>query len=169
MPALGTFIKAGQYALFTLLAAVALLLVGTAMPVGGYSAYIVQSGSMEPAIGAGSVVVVRPAEQYQKGDVITFQRPGDAISTTHRIVEVRVQEGQYMYTTKGDNNDSADDVPVAKTAVKGTVLFSVPQLGYVLTFAKRPAGFAVLVGVPAAWIIGSELRDIVRALRERTS
>ncbi len=37
-----------------------------------FQAYIVSSGSMEPAIKTGSVVVVSPKSSYQVGDVVTF-------------------------------------------------------------------------------------------------
>ncbi len=53
--------------------AVVLFVVVSMFPIpGNYKLLIVQSGSMEPNIHTGSVVVVKPAENYKAGDVITF-------------------------------------------------------------------------------------------------
>ena len=41
-------------------------------------AYIVQSGSMQPAIGVGSIVIVQKSDSYNPNDVITFKNsPSD--------------------------------------------------------------------------------------------
>src|SRR3989338_8215020 len=47
---------------------------------------IVKSGSMEPAIKTGSIVVIKPASLYGVGDVITFGEDSrTTYPTTHRI------------------------------------------------------------------------------------
>jgi len=70
---------------------------------------VVQSGSMEPAIHTGSVVMVKPASDYKIGDVITF---GEVSKTkapiTHRIYDIKVVDGNPVYITKGDANNAPD-------------------------------------------------------------
>ena len=44
-------------------------------------------------------------------------------------------------------------------------MFTVPYLGYVLDFAKRPIGFVLLVGVPALIIIFDEIGKIIREIK----
>src|SRR5919206_2114030 len=51
----------------------------------------VASGSMQPALPLGSLVVVVPrdADAVRVGDVITFSPPGDNRTVTHRVVDVQ--------------------------------------------------------------------------------
>jgi signal peptidase len=134
----------------------------------GYELFIVRSGSMEPAIATGSLVIVKEAESYRAGDIITFgdTRPG-SLPTTHRIVSDRLQGGEIVFETKGDANESADEGLVPLSAVRGVVALSIPRLGYLLDFARQPLGFSLLIGVPAALIIYDEVGTIIAELRRR--
>jgi signal peptidase len=126
---------------------------------------IVQSGSMEPSIMTGSLVMVQPRAAYQVGDVITFNSRSATVPTTHRIVDSYVEAGQTMFITKGDANEEADAEPVARSEVKGLVQFAVPRLGYILEFTRQPLGFGLLIVLPAFLIILSEIEKIWRELR----
>lgn len=150
-----------------LLLAVAGLFLASLLPIpGNVQVKIVKSGSMEPAIRTGSVVVLKPQESYNVGDVITFgEDTGAQIPTTHRVVEVRQEGAQTFYMTKGDANEDPDNVPIAKSEVEGRVLFSVPFAGYVLDFAKQPIGFTLMIGLPAAMIILDEMMRIFQEVR----
>jgi signal peptidase len=143
-----------------------LVLLQTAL-IPGYEVLIVQSGSMEPVIWTGSVVVVRAQERYGVGDIITFNTGGaDQIPTTHRIIADTLQTGQLAYQTQGDANDAPDPQPVSGAAVRGRVIFTIPALGYLLDFARQPIGFALLIGVPALVIVFEEVSTIYAALRQ---
>lgn len=99
----------------------------------------VLTGSMQPALDPGDVVVVRPAdtENLQIGDVITFQaESGNPELTTHRIVGVVLTGEGREYVTRGDANGAADPVPVRPEQVRGTVWYSVPLVGYAATWAS---------------------------------
>lgn len=152
----------GYYAFIVLVVSLAVLLAVSALPVpGNYKVKIVQSGSMEPSIKTGSIVVIRPEESYAVGDVVTFGRDTKTnVPTTHRIVEARTESGQYIFKTKGDANENADVTEVRQSEVIGKVLFDVPYLGYLLDFAKKPLGFVLLVILPATIIVFDELRTI---------
>ena len=146
---------------------VALLLLSTMVPVpGNFKAKIVKSGSMEPYIRTGGMVLIKPSESYQVGDIITFGKDTKTqIPTTHRIVEINGEGSSRMFTTKGDSNDAADPTPTPLSLVQGKVLFSVPYLGFVLYFARKTLGFALLVGIPALIIIFDEIGKIIREIR----
>lgn len=132
---------------------------------------IVRSGSMEPAIPTGSLVLIEPASDYSVGDVITFGADTPtSIPTSHRIVSIEVKDGTTYYATKGDANKTADPNETPTNKVIGRVIFSIPAIGYILAFSKTQLGFALLVLIPAALIICYELIGIVnevRALRRR--
>lgn len=150
------------------LALATLLLVGLFMPLPGAIEFkIVQSGSMEPSIPVGSVVVIAPAATYAVGDVITFgDDTAKRIPTTHRIAGIEREVGSVRYVTKGDANEDVDNDMAAYPSVIGKVAFSVPRLGYVLHFARSQRGFTFMVVMPAALIVLDELITIVGALRE---
>jgi signal peptidase len=156
------------YALFIVfLLGVAGLFLASLLPIpGNVQIKIVKSGSMEPAIQTGAVVVLKPQASYAVGDIITFgEDTGTQIPTTHRIIEVRQEGSQTFYMTKGDANEDPDNVQIAKSEVEGRVLFSVPFAGYVLDFAKQPIGFTLMIGLPAAMIILDELARIWQEVR----
>src|SRR5579862_4663081 len=71
--------------------AVLSLLALTLLPnVLGYKTYVVLSGSMEPAIHTGSVLMALPVppESLKVGDVIVYNRSDVNESVTHRIISV---------------------------------------------------------------------------------
>ena len=122
---------------------------------------------MEPALPVGSLVVIKPRNAYQAGDIITFGPDTKTeVPTTHRITSVREEGGGVWYATKGDANEEADTKEVAKNDVIGKVLVGIPYLGFVLDFARKPLGFGLLVGVPAALIMLDEIGNIVREVMD---
>ena len=146
--------------------AVVVLIVVSFLPIpGNYKLLIVESGSMEPAIKTGSVVVVKPAENYQTGDIITFEDRGKNKTTTHRIVDMEVISGRTQYITQGDANNAEDTSKVSESKVVGKVLTSIPFAGYLLAFAKEPLGFVLLVIVPCAVIILEEVWKIWKEVK----
>ena len=154
--------KIGYYAFLGFLGLVAFAIAASVLPItGNYKILVVLSGSMEPAIKIGSVVIVKPVSEYNVGDIITFGPvTRTKTPTTHRIVDVAAQTGNLVYVTKGDANDDPDGRSVTEKDVIGKVLFSVPYFGFIVDFAKKPLGFALIIGVPAVVIIGDELRKI---------
>lgn len=147
----------GVILVIVLLLAVFVIFANTEV-VSGYSMYVVESGSMEPAIKTGSVIFVGESDEYEVDDVVTVQ-PAEqpAESYTHRIKEVN-DDGEYV--TKGDANDSEDATPVAKDQIIGKVLFTLPLIGYAVAFSKTQTGFILLVVVPAVLIIANEVGSI---------
>lgn len=147
--------------------AIALMLITTLVPTpGNYQVKVVKSGSMEPSIKTGAVVVIAPRSTYSVGDVITFgEDTKTQIPTTHRIVKIEGDGPLRSFITKGDANDSEDPQPVKLSDIRGKVILNVPYLGFILDFAKKPIGFALLVGVPAIIIIIDEIGKIISEIR----
>ncbi|MDD4990253.1 MAG: signal peptidase I [Candidatus Pacebacteria bacterium] len=156
------------YIFFGLIALIVVLLLVSVLPITGNIKFLtVQSGSMEPTMKMGSVVVVKPAKDYKIGDIITFgQASKTKTPTTHRIVDIRVQESQPLYTTRGDANNGPDQKEVSKKEVIGKVLFDVPYIGYAVSVAKKPIGFLFIVIVPALAVIIEEVFRIKNELRK---
>jgi len=161
--------KVVYYIFIALIAAIALLLVISILPLtGNFKVLTVLSGSMEPAIHTGSIVMVKPATNYQIGDIITFGKIGKTQTPiTHRINDIRVQEGKPIYITKGDANNAPDTREVTPAEIHGKVLFSVPFAGYAVDFARKPLGFLLIIIVPAAAIIFDEARKIYAEIKKK--
>lgn len=151
---------------------IALLLLTTLFPIpGNLKVKVVKSGSMEPYIKTGGIVVIKPSTSYNVGDVITFGKDTKTqIPTTHRIIKINGDGPLRTFTTKGDANDTEDPQVTRLTDISGKVIVTVPYLGFVLDFAKKPIGFGLLVGIPALAIIFDEVMKIlgeIKAMRRK--
>lgn len=167
-----TFWKTINILLLSGILLIGVLLVGTLAPIpGNFKVKIVKSGSMEPAIMTGSIVIIKPESVYQVGDVVTFGADTKTqIPTTHRIIEMGDSPLGASIRTKGDANNSPDAHPTPLSEVRGKVLFTIPYVGYLLDFARKPIGFALLVGIPAFAVIVDEVSKIlaeVKRLRKK--
>lgn len=135
---------------------------------GGVKLFTVQSGSMEPVVKTGSVVIVKPQNEYYQGDIITFkdvEKP--KVTITHRINSVvEGDSGERLFETKGDANEGADLDKTSKENVLGKVVFNVPYLGYPVAFAKTQTGFIVLIIIPATLLVYGELMNIKKEVSE---
>lgn len=141
---------------------ITLLFIGTKIDFFGYEARVVRSGSMEPAIPTGALVLIAPTQNYGVGDVITYETSARrSLPVTHRIIEVDNSKRVKYYTTKGDANQHTDPKAVAHPQLLGKVLLSIPYIGYAIEFARTPLGFALLIGIPAAVIILDEFANIM--------
>lgn len=161
-------IKIPYYLLIAGVVSVGLLLLATLMPIpGNFRIKIVRSGSMEPYIRTGGIVLIRPASFYKVGDVVTFGPDTKTqIPTTHRIVEEKKEGTTKTFITKGDANDAVDPSLVYPKDIGGRVIFTLPFVGYILDFAKQPLGFILLVGLPAVLVILDELFKIWREIKK---
>lgn len=121
----------------------------------GWRVDCVLSGSMEPELHTGSLVVTRPASpgEIQVDDIITFHDYSSESDTiTHRVI--RVWENNPIYfQTKGDANSVPDPFTVASKNLIGVVCFKLPVIGYFILFLKTPVGFVVSIVVPTIILI----------------
>lgn len=109
------------------------------LPHVGISVDTVMSGSMEPALRTGGIILTDTRTQvFEPGDIITYQVEDNIVS--HRVVGL---EGD-CYRTKGDANDSEDTVLIKQSQIRGKVIFMIPLLGYAAVFMKQKTVFALL-------------------------
>ena len=134
-------------------------------PFFGWRTEVVISGSMEPAIQTGSVVIVRPIvpDTIQKGDIIMFSSLDMKSLTTHRVVNVQ-DEPTPQFITKGDANKNSDITPIVPGQIVGIVAVTIPYLGILTQFIKTPLGFTLFFLIPAMILIGREVLDLWREM-----
>ena len=104
----------------------------------GYGSAVVLSGSMEPELSKGDLIIVKESGSYGAGDVVVYQE--NNILIVHRIISV--EEDQI--TTKGDANPVADE-PVKASAVRGEVVASIPFVGTFVNLLKTPFGTVYII------------------------
>lgn len=119
----------------------------------------VLSGSMEPKISVGSMVIVQDVDpnDLEVGDIITY-KISDTTLVTHRIVSID-QDAQEI-VTKGDANDVIDGEPVSFSNVVGKLFISIPFLGYISIYMQGKAGIAIICGVVGILILLNYLPDV---------
>jgi len=145
----------GYLALAFCLALLASLLTVAATNLLGYDSYVIYSGSMEPTVKVGSLLLSRPAdvEDLRVGDVITYRSPGNHTTLTHRIVSIRQEDGDWVFKTKGDASLQPDPREIILRGQVSKMAFDIPYLGYVVDFAKSIQGVVLLLLVPAAGLL----------------
>ena len=125
----------------------------------------VMSGSMEPTIGTGDVVVARqiPPMDARVGDIVTFRDPlkHDRL-ITHRVREIHVLQNKVLFVTKGDANTSTEHWVVPEDGTIGRVAFHVPRLGYFMVWIHSTFGLLLLIVLPTLVLGVSELWHLWR-------
>lgn len=130
---------------------------------------IVLSGSMDPVMRVGDVVVITHVEpeDVSVGDIIAHKDPSgrENVIITHRVyrVEEVIEDGGNTlgFKTKGDANEDIDQYVVSQGDIVGKAVFLIPFLGYLFHYAREPMVFISLVIIPAGLIIADELRKII--------
>lgn len=123
----------------------------------GFSRTVVLSGSMEPAIEAGDLLIIKEKKQYNVGDIVTYKW-GKSYAT-HRIVDI--YDGEII--TKGDNNNMEDE-PVLNSLIEGKVVFRIRNAGNIILFFKTPLGILSLV---VFGILALEIPHIIRKVKNK--
>jgi signal peptidase len=122
---------------------------------------IVLSSSMTPLLGVGDLAIIKPIEpsNLEVGDVAAFKDPAGRknVIITHRIIEIK-EDG---FKTKGDAVEEPDQFVVPPYDVVGVVAFNIPYLGYFFDWAKKKEAFLILILIPSAILIASEVRKIM--------
>jgi signal peptidase len=140
------------------------LLLAVALPVlFGCRSMVIMSGSMEPAIPTGSVVVVRriPAAGIAVGDVVSFLNPEDPGRTlTHRVQAVAGEGGRIDVVTRGDANTGTESWSIDAAGAVGRVAFHLPLLGYLLAPLQGKLPRLLLVVSPALLLGASLIAEI---------
>jgi len=91
---------------------------------------VIATGSMEPVIYAGDMVLVNKTEvdELKVGDIIQYEK--DNIYIFHRIIDIVKEENEVKFQTMGDNNSVPDPELVKVENIKGKVVYTIPKAGW---------------------------------------
>lgn len=137
------------------------LLLFSGLSFGGFvKARIVLTGSMEPAISAGDIIITTPITRKEPkvGDVIAYEAKrfnGEKVAVfSHRIIGGDLKSG---FVVKGDANKSPDNQKPKAPDILGVVIFVIPFLGNLLT---PKALFLLVPFIFGLWLIMDAMKNI---------
>jgi signal peptidase I len=125
------------------------------------------SGSMEPTISPGDVVINEEIEPWeaQVGDIVTFRDPQDPDKLlTHRVVRVKDTGSHIAFVTQGDANNTQEHWRVPATGEVGRLVYKVPWVGHLAVLTRTKLGWGLLIGLPLLLIL---IEELVRIWRPR--
>lgn len=170
---LGLGVSAGILAFIVLVGVLVIVIPA----VSGATPMTILTRSMEPTYPPGTLIIVRPtaAEEVKIGDALTYQlKSGEPAVVTHRVIAISTSSsGELAFTTKGDNNAKADELPVRPVQFEkqGTVWYSVPWIGYLNNLISGDARqfvipvLVVLLFVYAGYAFASGIATTARKRR----
>ena len=136
------------------------------------SAYTIVSPSMVPNINVLDVIIttrVSDPAKIKVGDVITFNSTdyrSSGVTVTHRVKKIeKTSDGKYLFTTKGDANNTEDATRQPFSSIYGKVLLRLPKLGYIQYILSTVLGWLLLIIVPTVLIIGADIIKIIKTVK----
>ncbi len=132
----------------------------------GYGILRVQTGSMEPHIEIGDVILIKETEpsKLSKGDVISYHGTQGELAgklITHQIIsEPYEEDGRYFFTTQGTAHGTIPDPEIDDTQISGKVLCVIPLLGSLFDFFTHWYGYLAFILLLLV-AFGSELINLI--------
>ncbi|WP_428909043.1 signal peptidase I [Niallia sp. Krafla_26] len=147
-------------------------LTGVTPQIAGYQLITILSGSMEPTIKPGSLILIKVIDDPHRlkvNDIITFHSPRNHNELiTHRIVEIDKQNSEIYFTTKGDSNKTIDTKTVEGMNVYAKYQnIHIPFAGYLLHFSKSKIGFILFFLIPVITLIFTSIGSFRSPLKRR--
>ena len=134
---------------------------GDALPMPfGVGLSVVLSGSMEPALSVGDLLLIREADSYEVGDIIVYQ--SGSLAVVHRLTSL---DGDRA-VAKGDANNTADE-PIPVTEIRGRVTAALPMIGYLILALKTPLGILLTLALAVLLLESGYRREKRRAADEQ--
>ncbi|MED1785425.1 signal peptidase I [Brevibacillus fortis] len=126
--------------------------------IGNWKVLSVLTGSMEPAINTGDMVIVKRYESTvpQTGDVVTYWKDDQSRSLiTHRVIQ-RLENGYLQ--TKGDANQEADGGWTDPNRLIGKVIFTIPFAATLQQVIKQPLVMLLILAGFVIYLVSSKRR-----------
>ena len=131
--------------------------------IGGTFPLIVLTDSMYPEIESGDLIICRTAEvdEIEVNDIISFFDPaGNGTSiVTHRVIEIVEEDGEILFRTRGDNNNTEDKELVPAENLVGVYKMRIAGAGHIAMFMQSTTGLIICVVLPIILLVGY---DIIR-------
>lgn len=154
---------------FTLIVFLTTRIQGNTPSVFGYSIFRISSGSMEPELMIGDVIldkVVNDESEISVGDVITFEGGSqfDNLIVTHKIIKAPYvdEDGNIMLQTKGVANE-IEDKPITFSQVRAKMICKIPYIDTLYNLFLSPSGLLIMILLIVLVFI-DEIANIIRVM-----
>lgn len=134
----------------------------------GYQMYFIRTGSMEPYLEPGDVIISKKYDgrelvSGENGDVVTYRGSigNRAELITHRVIEVDGDE----IITQGDANNVADS-PITKNEIEAVMVHKTVVIDKIYKVISTTWGFWLLIFMPIAILIISEIVSLAKELKK---
>lgn len=143
--------------------------------IGGYSMFRVVTGSMEPTISTGSLLLCKNTkiENVEVGDIVCYRTKISEIYgsiVTHRVIDKQKDNNGNIYLeTRGDANASSDPYYVDSWDLVGKVRWYSGEkniMNDILAFISSKVGFLMCVALPILLVSGLIMQSAVKNLRK---
>lgn len=110
-----------------------IIMIGTVMLISNqfkYGALVIATESMTGEINKGDVVIFESYDDQtiENGQVIVFEKSNSTF--VHRVVDIKIINGDARYYTKGDANDDNDIGYITDADIVGLANYRLPAIGY---------------------------------------
>ena len=130
---------------------------------GADSSYTVMSGSMNPTLKPGDLILVKQTDPatVKVNDIVTVKYETEVF--THRVFEKKFEDGVYLFKTKGDANEDLDPIWLNASQIIGKTVFVIP-LGHLYS----PYGYTLSFLVPCFLLVGKQMYHVFSLLKQRS-
>jgi len=105
----------------------------------GFQPTVIYSGSMNPEIEIGDIVVIKEIDvgEIKEGDIIGYIDSDLKVPIIHRVIDKNMQGEIPIFITKGDANNAPDEKPVFEQQITGKKMFTIPKIGWIPITLKQ--------------------------------
>lgn len=142
---------------------------GNTPTVFGYTIFRITTGSMEPELMVGDVIldkVVDDETEISVGDIITFEGGSqfDGKLVTHKVIKAPYTDnnGDIMLQTHGIANE-VDDTPISISQVRAKMVCKIPYIDTLYNLFLTPSGLLILILLIILVFI-DEIANIIKVL-----
>lgn len=138
----------------------------------GYSVCYVLTGSMEPTLMTGDVILIKdiPAEDIVVEQIVTYKSTQGLFNgqyITHRVKAINDLGTDIQFMTLGDANNGVFDTEfVNSEKIVGVYVRNMPVLTVVMNGLSNPIVFLLIIILPLGILLISQIFKIVFGLKE---
>lgn len=141
--------------------------------IGGYRIFTIVTESMVPEYNVYDIIISKEidANKIKVGDDVVYLGKVDTFSgkiITHRVIDIDNSSSPIKYTTQGIANSIADP-EIDETQIYGIVLGKSKVLSLISKAVNNPIGFYLLILIPTALLIFSEIIGFINDKKEKNN
>ena len=139
----------------------------------GFKALRVVSSSMEPLLNKGDCILIKEISpcDVKEGDVISFLSSDPMLDkqvNTHRVIRIdKNSDGEYLFTTKGDNNMYEDYYQATGNALLGVYYKHLPfedEINWLFELLSNRIYYFVIMILPILFCLIESVISLINAI-----